>query len=536
MGNSDPAVWGPADRPLELVARNVTTRYVAILVDGVTGLLLLPFNVEHLGPSAYGLWALTTSITWFFNMLDLGYGGAAVKFVSQYRAWRDRSALNEILSTLWVVFTAIGVLCLALTGVLAWRVDTLFNIEPEQRSAARQLLLIVGGYLGVRFGFNIFGSVVYGFQRYYLNNAVSIGVSVAAASVNVAVLSAGSGLVTLVAATTAVRLLSVGLYAWNAYRVYPGLQISPRLFRRSRLKEVTGFSVYMLVLDWAAKLNHSADPLVIGALLNTTAVAVWTVAQRLTQFTQYLTNQLNDALFPNVVDSDAAKRQDRLQAILIQGTKLSLALAAPLCVGLIVLAEPLIYAWVGTDFSASIPLTQILLLVVLVRISTASANLILRGAGEHRLLAWTNASTAVVNVALSIILIGPFGLVGVAVATLIPITAAAGFILYPAACRRVGLSLVQPLASAIWPAIWPAFVMGALLQLGRSWSPDGIFEVALHLAVGALVYLALFGMFGNTAEERRFYWTKMRSLLARRRPTAPAVGEAARPTSSAGRF
>ena len=83
--------------------------------------------------------------------------------------------------------------------------------------------------------------------------------------------------------------------------------------------------------------------------------------------------------------------------------------------------------------------------------------------------------------------------------------------------------------------MWPAFVMGALLQLGRPSAPDGIFEVALHLAVGALVYLALFATFGNSAEERRFYWTKMRSLLARRH-SAPAVGEAARPTSSAGRF
>jgi len=81
----DARVWGPPDAPLELVARNVSTRYLAIFIDGVIGLVLLPFNVSHLGPSAYGLWALTTSVTWFFGVLDLGYGSALVKFIAQYR-------------------------------------------------------------------------------------------------------------------------------------------------------------------------------------------------------------------------------------------------------------------------------------------------------------------------------------------------------------------------------------------------------------------------------------------------------------------
>ena len=190
----DPQVWGPGDRPLELVARNVSTRYLAIFVDGVLGLVLLPFNVSHLGTSAYGLWALTASVTWFFGVLDLGYGSALVKFIAQYRAWRDRSALNEILSTIGLVFTGLGVLCFLVTALIAWRIDSLFNIEPGQVQTAQSVLLIVGAYLSVRFALSIFGAVVYGFQRYYLNNLVSIGISLVVAAVNLGVLGAGYGL------------------------------------------------------------------------------------------------------------------------------------------------------------------------------------------------------------------------------------------------------------------------------------------------------------------------------------------------------
>jgi O-antigen/teichoic acid export membrane protein len=520
---ADPRVWGPPDRPLELFARNISSRYLAIFIDGAIGLILLPFNVSHLGPSAYGLWALTTSVTWFFGVLDLGYGGALVKFIAQYRAWRDRAALNEILSTMALVFAAIGGVAFGIALVVATYFDVWFNVEPAQVPTARAVLIIIGAFFTVRLPFAIFGAVVYGFQRYYRNNAVSIATSIAVATVNVAVLGAGNGLVALVAATTLVRALSLGLFAWNAWRVYPGLRLGVSLFRRARLREVTGFSIYMFALDWSAKLNYSSDPLVIGAILDTTAVGVWTIGQRLAQVAQQLTKQLNDALFPAVVDSDAAQRQDRLQTILLQGTKLSLGLAVPLCVGLIMLAEPLVQSWVGPGFGASVVPAQILLTVVLVRIAGASANTILKGAGEHKLLTLTNATTAAVNVVLSIVLIRSLGLVGVAIGTLIPVTVGTALVLYPAACRRVGLPLRKPLTEAFWPAMWPGAFMVVALQLGTRVMPAGLFGVALDLAGGGLVYLILFLGVAMGTEDRRYYWTKIRTLLldrGRRTPVA----------------
>jgi O-antigen/teichoic acid export membrane protein len=519
---ADLQVWGPNNRPIELVARNVSTRYLAIFIDGAIGLVLLPFNVSHLGPSTYGLWIVISSVTWFFGVLDLGYGSALVKFIAKYRAWRDRTALNEVVSTVSIVFALIGLGCFVLTALLAWQFDALFNIEAAQAPTARRVLLIVGLYLSVRFPLGVFGAVVYGFQRYYLNNAVSIATSVTVAVVNVIVLSAGYGLVGLVAATTAVRVLSLALFAWNAYRAYPGLRVRPSLFRRARLREVTGFSLYMLALDWSAKLNYSFDPILIGAIVDTTAVGVWTVAQRLSGVTQQLTSQLNDALFPNVVDSDASQRQDRLQMILVQGTKLSTALAAPLTLGLIVHAKELVDGWVGSQFAASVLPLQLLLVVVLVRVSTASAHLILKGAGQHRLLTYANGTTAVTNVLMSVVLIRPFGLVGVALGTLLPVSVATAFVVYPAACRRVGLPIRRPLLQSLWPALWPAAVMVGMLSLGRRLPPDGLVDVALRLAAGGLLYAWLFIGVALGAEERRFYWTKLRSLFARQR-RAPAA-------------
>src|SRR5439155_20477745 len=116
-------IWGAVEqRPLGTVARNLSTRYLAIGTDAAIGLLLLPFNVRHLGPSAYGLWMLTASMTTYFSVLDLGFGGSIVRFVAHYRAKRDATGLNEIASTLFGIFAVVGCVAYAVFLVLAFNV------------------------------------------------------------------------------------------------------------------------------------------------------------------------------------------------------------------------------------------------------------------------------------------------------------------------------------------------------------------------------------------------------------------------------
>src|SRR5206468_2465591 len=122
------------------------------------------------------------------------------------------------------------------------------------------------------------------------------------------------------------------------------------------------------LIDWANKLNYSVDAIVIGAFLNTSAVAVWTVGQRLAEVTQRLTNQLNEVLFPAVVDHDSGARLDRLRAIFIQGTLLSLATVVPMGGAMMLMAGPLVHAWVGPEFSASVLVLRLLSFTVIVRV------------------------------------------------------------------------------------------------------------------------------------------------------------------------
>jgi len=482
------------------------------------GLFMLPFNVAHLGQAAYGLWVLAASVTVYFSMLDMGYGVAQVRFAAHYRAKGDTEALNQIASTMFCVFTVVGLVTYGVATAIAFNLESFFRITAEQAAIGRSVLLIVSAYVALGFPFSVFGGIVNGFQRTYLNGIVALVTAVVVAAVNVIVLRAGYGLFQLVAATTAVRILSYFAYALNAYRVFPELRIRFRYFRWVRLREVTGFSVFILLIDLANKLNYSTDTIVIGIFLSTVAVAVWAVAQRLIEIVQRITDQLNSVLFPVVVDSSTIQHTERLQKIMLQGTRLSLAMVVPLSTGLALLARPVVMTWVGAKFAGSIPIIYVLSIAVAIRVGNATSSMILKGSGKHRLLSIANILMAVSNLLLSLILVQWYGLIGVAVGTLLPLMVVSLLVVFPAACHRVEMKRTEVIRKAVWPAVWPSLITAGVLLITRSVFKTGWMWLFVQMVLAGTIYAGLFLRFAIRESERDWYLAQIRRLINRRMP------------------
>ena len=501
------------DHQARTVALNVAGRYATIGSQLLLGLVMLPFNTRHLGASDYGLWMLAASFVAYFPVLDLGYGVAMERFVAHYRTRRDAPAISEIASTLVFLFAGIGLLALAGIGVLAWNMGGWFDLDPDRARTGGIVMVLVAAQFAFGLPFAIYGAVVNGFQRQYLNAVVGTAVAVAVAAVNVAVVLGGGSLIQLVAAMTATRMIGFLAYRMNAYRVFPPLRTRPSLVRVSRLREVSRFSIYMLIQDLSVKANYAADPIVIAAALSTGAVAVWTVAQRLADVVLQLTNQLNYVLFPIVVDADTARREERLRDLLVQGTRLSLATTLPVAGALALLAHPVVVGWTGQEFAAAALLVQILGLVVIVRVGTWTASTVLQGAGRHRLLSLSNLAAAATNIVLSIVLVRTHGLPGVAFATLVPVVLRALAVVVPVACGRVGLPVARFAAAAVWPAAWPAVITLGALALVRDAAGSSLWQAVLLGAAAGLVYAGLFLGVAIGRSDRHRYLGKLRTMI-----------------------
>ena len=505
------------------LARNVATRYLALVVEAALGIVVLPYTVTHLGTAAYGLWALTTSVTQYFTALQLGYGGAIVKFVAEFRAKKDPQALNEVLSTMYWIYTGIGVLAYLLAIVVAWFLPRWFNLGPEEGRVGQIVLLISAAQIALFFPFSVFGGVINGFERFYVNNVVGTAFNVAAAVAQVVVLWAGYGLVELVATTAIIRTLPFLIYRLNAYRAFPEMQLRIASFRRSRLRDLTGFSIYLAVIDWSSKLAYATDNVVVGRMLGTSAVGVFAVGSRLTEQMFKVTNQLHTLLFPAVVHRAAAGEAGSQQTLMVKATRFQLATAIAVAAVAAADGDVLIRAFFGPGFGSSVIILQLLSYVVVLRAWMAMPSTVLKGTGRQRYVAIAAAVAAVANALLSVMLVKWMGLTGSAMGTVIPSTILAAFCIFPQACRVVGLPVAQGYRRIVFPTLWPAVIAVAVTAATRHALPVRLIVVLPHMAAGALLYLAIFVAFATERDERQWLAAAISSLRRRRRETLAAA-------------
>jgi O-antigen/teichoic acid export membrane protein len=502
------------ERPARNLLAGTLTNYVLLAVTIVLGVFLMPFTMGHLGKSDYGLWMLVASMTAYLQLLDLGYGNGVVRQITQADALHDEDQMNVTLSTFVVVYGAIGLVALAAVAVLALIVLPRFpNLSASDVRTAQWVLAILGVRVAVAFPMSVFGAVTTARQRFALTGRIAIALAVLQGLVTWLVLRAGYGLIPLVSATTIVGIAGYAAYAAAARSTFPGMRLSPRRFSRARVREVTSFSFYLFIISIAIHVGTNVDNLIIGAYLGTSAIAVYTVALRLMEYQRQLCGQFSGFLFPLVVRFDASRDRDAMRATLLDGTRLAFGLVVGMTLGLLVFGDDLIRLWMGPGFDQAAWPLCVLALAGAVMVAQGPAGTILLGSGRHRLVAGASIIEIALNVAISIALVGRFGLVGVAAGTFLPYAVLNLAILIPTACRAVGVPLRTFTGAVVLPAaiaLVPAAAAAALVQ--RAVGSGSLGALAGGSAVVGSIYVAAFLGVGLRPADRARYLESLRGV------------------------
>jgi O-antigen/teichoic acid export membrane protein len=515
--------------PVWNVMTGTATKYVHLAVNVALGVVLMPFTIRHLGASEYGLWMLVASLTGYFQLLDLGYGSGLVRHVADADARGDVEGVNKILSTFAVVYAGLGVI--AAIGTLAlvfWAVPRFPNLSAPEIRRGQLILAIMGIRMAIGFPMTVFGAATTARQRFALNNTVSIVVALVNGLVTYVVLASGHGLLELVIATTTVGVASYGAYIWTAKQAFPELRIRLSSFSPALVRDVTAFSVYLLIIDIAVQIGFNLDNVVIGAALGTSAIAIYAVTLRIADYQRQLSGQVNGFLFPIAVRFGAGGRAAALEAMLIEGTRIALILVTGVTICVVGFAQPLIVRWMGPAFEAGVVPLYVLAAAGVVLVGQGPLGSVLLATGRHRLVAWVSLGEAVANLALSVVLVRRFGILGVAIGTAVPVVLANLFILLPAACRQfqlpslrfLRLVMAAPVAGAI-----PAIAVCVFLRL--AYPPTTIPAILFESGAVGIVYLAAVCVFGFDRVSRARYLDYVRNLVAAPRAAGHPVAEIA---------
>ncbi len=263
-------------------AHSLASGYLLLGTNVVFTLAQVPLALHYLTKSEFGLWALTTQITGYLLMLDLGMSGSLVRNLIDHKDDKGGGKYGSIILTGSLVLLIQGV-CIALGGVilsfvLAWLFP---SVEPAlmddfQILVAGQCILV-----GVTFVGRIASFILQAHQRFDVSNYASIVTFLVIFLVQWIAFHMGMKLYGMLVAGVASTVcgLIINFAGVIQLRFLPTKR-SWGSASMSLFKELFRFGNELFLLTLGLQLLNASQLVIISQTISVAAAGTWAIATR----------------------------------------------------------------------------------------------------------------------------------------------------------------------------------------------------------------------------------------------------------------
>lgn len=451
--------------------RNSISNYVSTAIRMAAGLLMFRMLYQGLSREEFGFWALLWSVFGYGILLDFGFGFTVEKRVAELSVHQEWERLSRILSTIFYLYVAIGILMIVTILLTSHQVVNLFHITQGNHERFREILIWFFIGMAIAFPLGIFPEILIGQQRICLTNVIFTSCIVANfVSVVLAIHYHWSLKVIFINALLS-GIVPCIISAMFAFKHLPKVNIRPANFSWGIVRETMQFSLFAYVSTVSNIILGKTDQLVISTALAVSSVAIYQAGAKLAETFAGFTQQLPSTFSPAAAHLHAKGDKVFLKQLLINGTRFTLMIGTPLYFICAFYMEGFLSLLTG-DKQAS-PETfwigQVLLFWCYMGLVTQSVSKrIFMMCGHERLLMKFSVGEALLNLALSVGLVLYYkNVLCVALGSLISTMVFGWFFIWPMAAREAEMScwrLARTVVIPIWIASLP--LLGFLL-LGR---------------------------------------------------------------------
>jgi O-antigen/teichoic acid export membrane protein len=459
-------------------------------------LCMAPLLLHGLGDRRYGIWSLVESVLAYLMLFDLGVAASVVRYVARFEAIRDKDSLNRVFSTSVCIFLVAGALVLLVCVGCAAAGPYLLGIPADLQAEGRWMLLLLGLNLAVGLPLGAYPAVLDGLGRYPAKTAVRTAGLLVRVPLFLLVVNGEGGLVELGWVITGTNLVEHLGMALIAHCYLPGLRFSLGLADRATFRTIRGYSVDAFLAMLAGRVSFQTDAIVIGAFLDPEHITFFAVAGKLVDYAKAALRNATMVLVPAVSTLEAKGDLAGIRKVLRDTTRYVIWLILPIQLGLMLLGKPFLTVWLGSARHAELiqPTLAILALPLALALVQSVVGRILYGMGRLRWFARAMMAEALVNLLLSVVLVRPLGIEGVAWGTTLPnIISNLAVAVY--VCRALDVPYCSYLRSVFLVPVLAAVPLAAgwwaaaeFLDL-NSWVPllaVGAAGLAAYLAAAAL--------------------------------------------------
>lgn len=409
------------------ILTNTLTGWLAIVVQSGVAFLMVPFLLSRLGKDGYGLLGILSVLVGLSQVADLGLRGALGRELTEKVSANDHKGFNELTNTALLLYIGIAsLLALVLIALSPWLV-VLFKVPEELVGSAARLIRFYGaGSILLSFITPVFTAVLSSHHRFDLINSVQIAVSTCFSLIIFLAVSVASNRLAAWAMVMLINQVVILALTYHfAKKTANTLTIGWQYRNFSHLQPLFKLGGYMYAFQLSQMLSQSSDPLVITSFFGPAGVALYQPGTRLSQVARPIVTTLSNQLYPLTTKQHVRKDQEKMQQLLVLGTKYTLLMAALAVVGMITCAYPLCKLWISDSVGDDYQIVAMVLigwaLADFMAYTAGSQSAVLLGTKKLKFLMWTMLPMSILNLALSIYLVGftTLGIPGVLVATIL---------------------------------------------------------------------------------------------------------------------
>ena len=476
--------------------KNIGSNWALNVVQILVFMVITTFVVNTFQES-FGIWEAIVAAAGPLQLLILGVPMATVRGISRHLAKNDPAAANRVLGTSVSLALVMGVVTLVVGALVYLGFDALllssdrWKLPPADLADARVAYWVFVANLAIGFCLRLPYAVYDAHHDFIPRNLIMGTGFLVKLGLTISLLSLDATLTTLAWVQVIVAVLEFVLAFSVSRRRHRNMRFAPVRLERAQVLEILSFSVFALLLNMGAMLAFRIDALVIGASLSQAEVTTYAIGSKIFVPLINVLLAIGMVVMPMATQLAAQERGGEVRDVFLKWSKVATTLVLMLGSYLVIVGPEFLAWWIGEPYKPlSGTLLQVLMVSFFVFLPVRGVALpVLMGLGRPRGPAFGLVGMGLANLVLSLALVGPYGVLGVALGTAIPNMLFAGWFVHRA-CKELELSTSECLAYVGGRPLLGALPAAGLLLLAKL--TVGI-EGFLPLVLAGLGFVGVFG-------------------------------------------
>lgn len=469
----------------------VVLSYISTFIAIVIQMIYMPLMIRLLGKTEYGLYTLVSSVVSYLSLFSLGFTGAYVRFFARMRHDNEKLAsLNGMFILLFGVLSLLALIC-GITLCMFPKHIFGSKLTPTELDKAQLLMLILVINIALNLLNGIFSSMINAYEQFFFQRMIGIVSSLVNPFLCLPLLLMGYGSVMIVFITTIITFGSLLVNFWYCKNKIK-IPLSFYNLDWKVLKEISSFSLFLLLNMIIDQINWNIDKLILGHTDGTSEIAVYGVASQINTLFMMFSTTISSVFVPRVNRMVVEQGEDchtKLSELMAKIGRIQWLILSLITIGFIVFGKYfIVYIFAGAGYEASYVTALLLVIPAVIPLIQNIGIEIQRAMNMHQFRSVVYLLISIVNVGISIPLAQKWGAAGAASGTAFSLIVGNGIImnLFYHYAMHLDMKYFWQEVLKTWKGLIVPILLGLLIMKHASFS--SIITYLLCIAVFTLVY------------------------------------------------